>query len=509
MKRVVEVKHAKAWITARRVIQAAAFIVFSLAVLLARQGSLDPALINSTARLSPFSMLANLISSRTFLAGSALSLILLLSSLVVGRAWCGWLCPLGTLLELFSFSKWKKRRKPLSENWRAVKYVLLITTLLAAVFSNLTLLFLDPITIAIRTLVGVVYPAVDRVLYWLEGVFIQVPVFSSAVSHFDQWLRPAVFPTSPAPVKYPWVFGITFLLLIGLNLFAERFWCRYLCPLGALLGLGAKSSLIKRRVSETCTHCRLCERRCPTGTIRSDRAFESDPSECTLCMNCFSTCSNSGLEFTLPPRLAPWRSYDPNRRIFLSSLGTIALGAVALRVDWFHLSISPFRLRPPGAQSTDFLTACIRCGLCVSTCPTHVLQVDLSSQDVESFSAPLLIPRMGFCDYGCNHCGQICPVQAIPPLPLEQKRLVVIGKAAIDQSRCLPWSKNISCVVCEEMCPTPRKAIELTRKTITGPEGNSIEILLPHVKRGRCIGCGTCEFKCPVEGEAAIRVYTS
>lgn len=496
------------WLIIRRWIQAAALLLFAASVLLVKPGGWDPSQANFIARLSPYSMVLSLLSSRRFLAGSTLSLILLISSLVMGRAWCGWLCPLGTLLDIFSFSKWKKNRKPLSDRWRSVKYFLLITALVAAVFTNLTLLFLDPITISIRTFAGVIFPIFDRLIYWLEQLLIQVPFLSNAIGGIDQWLRPAILPSTPKSVQYFPIFLGSFLVLIGLNLFAERFWCRYLCPLGALLGLGSKISLIKRKVSSSCTQCGLCEKRCPTGTIRQDHSYDSDPSECILCLNCFPSCKNSQLEVLIPPRTTPLQSYDPNRRIFLSSLGTAALGTFILQSDWFHLSNSPFMLRPPGSQPDTFLSTCIRCGLCEEICPTEALQVDLSAHDPGGFAAPILVPRTGYCDYGCNACGQICPVKAIPSLSLEEKRQRVIGKATINRNRCLAWAEHTPCIVCEEMCPVPEKAIKLTQQVFTDESGTPVEILLPHVQQHRCIGCGICEYKCPVVGEAAIRVFS-
>jgi ferredoxin len=119
----------------------------------------------------------------------------------------------------------------------------------------------------------------------------------------------------------------------------------------------------------------------------------------------------------------------------------------------------------------------------------------------------LLVPRLGYCDYSCNACGQICPTQAIPPLSLEEKRLQVIGKAYLDENRCLAWSDHQPCIVCEEMCPLPEKAIQLEEQEVWAPDGVPVKIQLPHVLRDTCIGCGICEYKCPVSGDAAIRVY--
>jgi NAD-dependent dihydropyrimidine dehydrogenase PreA subunit len=120
---------------------------------------------------------------------------------------------------------------------------------------------------------------------------------------------------------------------------------------------------------------------------------------------------------------------------------------------------------------------------------------------------PILVPRLGYCDYSCSACGQVCPVQAIPPLTLEDKRKQIIGEAYIDQNRCIAWSDHRDCIVCEEMCPLPDKAIQLEEAEVWGADNTRVTVKLPHVLRERCIGCGICEYKCPVNGEAAIRVY--
>ncbi|MGB6420756.1 MAG: 4Fe-4S dicluster domain-containing protein, partial [Anaerolineales bacterium] len=120
---------------------------------------------------------------------------------------------------------------------------------------------------------------------------------------------------------------------------------------------------------------------------------------------------------------------------------------------------------------------------------------------------PILVPRLGYCDYSCSACGQVCPVEAIPALALEEKRTQVVGNAYINTNRCIAWSDHQDCIVCEEMCPVPDKAIYLEEATVILRGGETKRIQLPYVNRELCIGCGICEYKCPINGEAAIRVY--
>ena len=145
-------------------------------------------------------------------------------------------------------------------------------------------------------------------------------------------------------------------------------------------------------------------------------------------------------------------------------------------------------------------------------CPTGGLQPALSEISLNGLLTPVLVPRVGYCDYACNACGQVCPTHAIPLLELAVKQQQRIGQAYIDENRCIPWADGIPCAVCEEMCPvTPKKAITLAiggggNGNGRGNEGSESSAPRPHVDRSKCIGCGVCEARCPVAGEAAIRV---
>lgn len=496
------------WVTARKITQIAALLVFTAAVVFSRTGGLSPDLAGLSIRLSPLAMVANLLSSKTFLAGSTLSLILLLSGLVVGRAWCGWLCPMGTILDLFHFSRRKDRKEP-PQNLRKMKYALLMVILLSAILGNLTLLVFDPLTIFVRSATLTILPVLDRSIYAVEKLLIKIPSMADAVSSFDAWLRPMLFPVAAPSIQYSLLFGLFFIVIILLNLNAERFWCRYLCPLGAMLGLPSKLAFFQRRTNSNCADCGLCSTGCPTGTINPGDHFKSDPAECTLCMNCRSSCQKGAASFSPKWQPARRQSYDINRRLFLSSLGVSIVSVALFSLDWIKRRSKNFFLRPPGVTNeNDFLSKCVRCGECLKVCPTQALQADAGLSGLEGVFTPVLLLRNGFCDFACNNCGQYCPTGAIPRLPLEVKQQTVIGRAYIDQNRCLAWSDHTNCIVCEEMCPLPQKAITLDPKTFTAPDGSPVEVKLPVVDRARCIGCGTCENKCPLKGDAAIRVYT-
>ena len=495
------------WGVIRRTVQGLALAAFVLLFVWSRRGGWPPALVNIPMRLDPLAMFSNLLSSRTLLLSSTLALLVLLLTLVRGRMWCGWLCPLGTVLDILSLKSWRGKRQAPPDSLRKLKHGLLLTVLLAALFTNLTLMIFDPLTLMFRTLSVSVWPAVDQVVTAAELTLYRVPALRPLVSNFDGLVRPTVLPAQSVFYRYAALYAGIFAGIVALNLLASRFWCRYLCPLGALLGLVSKVSLKRRQVNELCRQCDACAQVCPTGTIRAAEDYASDPGECTVCLQCLEVCPYGAIEFSWRFAPAQWETYDPSRRQALVAFGA-ALAGVALARSGLDAFREHSRLiRPPGARENNLLSRCVRCGECIRACPTSAIQPSLTESGWAGLWSPVVVPRLGYCDYSCNACGQVCPVQAIPPLSLEAKRQQIIGKAYIDENRCIAWADLKPCIVCEEMCPVPDKAIKLETVEVLDPDGHQVTVQRPRVVRERCIGCGICEYKCPVNGEAAIRVY--
>ncbi len=488
---------SRSWLRLRSAVQILAFLSFIVLFLSSSRTLMG---------LDPLAMLANLISSHRFGQLSLLALVTIALALALGRAWCGWLCPLGTVLDWFSLNKWRPKHKPPADGWRSVKYVLLVAIIAASVFSNLTLLILDPLTIMVRTCAVSIWPALDFIVSAAESALYNIPSLQEPLGHFDGLIRPLLLPTDPLYYRDGWLFAALFAAIILLNLAAERFWCRYICPLGAFYGLLSKISMVRRRVNGSCIKCKLCEDACPTGTISRDKDCASDPGECVMCLKCMDSCPRSTSDFGLVSSAAGFNSYDPGKRQLFLGLGAAAMLAVLFRLNPLAARPKQPPIRPPGASENDMEARCIRCGECIKACPTAAIQPSRVKEGSESFWSPVIVPRTGFCQYSCNACGQACPVAAIPPLPLAEKRVTVIGRALIDRSRCLPWAQNTPCIVCEEMCPVPHKAIILSDVEAKTADGAQIKLQRPTVVPGRCIGCGLCEYKCPVSGESAIRV---
>ncbi len=503
------------WVKIRKISQVIFFIIFlALFFWSRREFYLNPSvesgfketLVNLPLKLDPLVMIAQAIASRKILRGSLLAVFTLILTFFLGRVWCGWFCPMGTILEWLPLRSWKKKQPSVPEWFRGIKYVLLMVILFSAIFTNLTLLFLDPLTIGYRTLTTAIWPGLDKIVTFLELQLIHVPFLSAAVGGFDSLIRPAIFPAHPAFFRYGLLYIGFFFSLIVLNVLAPRFWCRYLCPLGGLLGLLGKVSLVGCEITSNCSTCGKCVPVCPTGAIKDQGQVFCDPGECTMCLVCAENCPGDSVKFPFKVSKFLHQPYDIERRKVLLSMGATAVGVGLLETNFAGQVQPPNPIRPPGVVNERLLSTCIRCGECSTVCPTNAIQMAVLDGGVEGFWTPVIVPRIGYCDYSCQACGQVCPVEAIPPLSLEKKRRQVIGKALIDRDRCLPWAENQECIVCEEMCPVPDKAIELELVEVSDGEGGIKILQRPIVVRKLCIGCGICENKCPVSGEAAIQI---
>ena len=504
-------KAAITWSRLRRVRQAVQVLSLALYVYLlfaALQRRAAFSLADLFFRLDPLAALAAMLAGRAWIPRLALALVTLGLTLLFGRVWCGWLCPLGTLLEWVHFRETRFLGKTgFLTHWRTIKNLLLLLILAAALFGNLSLLIFDPITLFTRTMTTAVLPALNYAVTAIEVALYRTPLLRPLVDWLERLLRGPVLPVAQPVFAQNVLIAVFFLGILALNALADRFWCRYLCPLGALLGLLSKVSLLRPVVGAACNRCARCVTACRMDAIDTHHGYDILPAECTVCLDCLAACPEDGVSFRLHWRADPLRETDPTRRQALAALATGVLGVVVLRTGVQAKQPHPLLLRPPGVEDEeDFLARCLRCSQCMKVCPTSGLQPVLVEAGLEGVWTPRLVPRLGYCDYGCNACGQVCPSGAIPPLDLDSKREAVVGVAVIDRDRCLPWAHGTPCIVCEEMCPTPEKAIRLEAVTVSDDRGESVVVQRPYVLQDLCIGCGICEYQCPVEGAAAIRV---
>jgi len=461
-------------------------------------------------RLDPLAGIAAMLGGRAWIPGMALGLLTIVLALVAGRAWCGWVCPMGTLLDIIPSRRSRAASADVPSPWRSVKYGVLALIVIGAAAGSLTLIVLDPITLLLRSMAAVVLPAIDGAVKAIEIALYPVRALQAPIVAVDTFLRRTVLPAQPAFYVANVAVGVLFALVLAANAIRRRFWCRYLCPLGALLALISRVSVLRHRVdADRCIQCGRCARLCPTGAIAPERAFAADVAECTACLGCAAACPTGAISFQPKLGLVGPQRYDPSRRQVFALLGIAAVGVGLLKVARALGVPDGWLLRPPGATDSELLGRCIRCGQCLKVCPTGALQPSLTTAGPDALWTPVLVPRHGYCDYGCASCGQACPTGAIPRLALDVKRQMVMGLAVVDRTRCLAWAKQQNCIICEEMCPVPSKAVRLDDIEITDAQGNTITLHRPVVNERHCIGCGACEFHCPVEGAAAIRVVYS
>ncbi len=421
----------------------------------------------------------------------ALPLIVL--TLIFGRFFCSWMCPMGVLHHALGFlGRKRKVLERMKQNAprpsHRIKYVILAVMLGMAAAGSTQIGLLDPIASTWRGLSVSLVPAVSNTAYGLY----------QGERHF-QWGT---------------LIAIVFFGALALNFVYPRFYCRVLCPLGALLGLLSKFALFRiSKDPSKCNDCEVCGADCqgaadPQGTVRA--------TECMVCLNCTAGCKRQGLAYRfLPPLSLAKTKTDLSRRKWIAA-GVAGLAAVPLAraSDGVDPRPNPSRIRPPGAlDEPDFLAKCLKCGACMKVCPTSGLQPALHEAGAEGLWTPILIPRIGYCEHSCTLCTQVCPTGAIRELKVAEKvgnmperPPVRIGSAFFDKGRCLPWGYNTECIVCEEVCPTSPKAIYFKTETVTDRGGKQVTLKFPYVDLDHCTGCGICETRCPVVDRAGIRV---
>jgi MauM/NapG family ferredoxin protein len=475
-------------------------------------------------RFDPLALAVNLLTFSPLVPGLLWSLVFVGLTLVLGRFFCGWVCPLGTTLDGCRRLLWAPRpHRGVAPRWRRVKYYLLIFILAGAPFSlNLAGLF-DPLSLLYRTLAIVLYPAFG---YGVEksglALYRLGPPLTSVSEPLYRLFKATLLPFKPLVYILPFLTLALFVLVVALERLDRRFWCRAFCPLGALYGLFSRFALLRRKPTVLCQDCGDCAVVCKMGAFEEkppQAAAGDEPAplalprhqsaECQLCLRCLAECEKNRVVFAFGVK-TPRAPLDLGRRQVITAAAAGVAVVPLLRLESAARRPEEFLLRPPGAQEEgEFLARCLRCGACMKVCLTNGLQPVLWEAGLEGFYTPRLVPRLGYCAHSCTLCGQVCPSGAIPQLELPVKQALVLGTAAINRTRCIPYTEGMDCLVCEEHCPVSPKAITFNMAEVIDLQGKKMLVKLPVVQPDRCIGCGHCEHVCPVGGEAAIRVKRS
>jgi len=424
--------------------------------------------VNFILQLSPLTALGTLLTTHTWYAPLLWAVPVVLLTAFLGRVFCGFACPLGALNQAvgwlarrvtvnFPGSRGAALRARLADNrhspWQAAKYYLLAFLLAAACFGSLQTGLFDPLPLLFRSLNMTIAPVLDA---GFQALFLKPRHYASA------WLLFAVFAA-----------------VLGLNMLRPRFFCRYLCPLGALFGF--LNRFAPWRMGKTddsahgeCGNCTLCDTSCE-GACRPSGVLVA--SECLMCMNCLDACPKGRMTFAGRASAGGEEHLpEPSRRGFLFAAAAGALSAPLWTIGGLAgqdagTGRNPLLIRPPGAlDEARFLARCLRCGQCMRVCPTNVIQPALSEAGLQGLWTPVLNYRLGSsgCQVQCVACGNVCPTAAIRPLTLDEKLgqgkfaakgPVRLGTAFFDRSRCLPWALERPCLVCQELCPVSPKAI--------------------------------------------------
>jgi ferredoxin len=508
-----------------RVVVALAMFAGLTAALVDFRSALPPRIGHWLASAQFVPSLISLVTGASLALGAV---IVLLATLAAGRVYCSVICPLGILQDIIArVASWWPGRKPPRRrfsppaNW--LRQSVLGATLagIAAGWAGLTLAVLDP-----YSNFGRIASTLFRPLLVLANNAIVSPANALGLTSLyrvePHWVAAGVLSAS----------ALVLVLLVVLVVWRGRIYCNTLCPVGTLLGWLARNAAFRLEVDKgACTKCAKCLRVCKAQCIEL-RSGAIDFSRCVACYNCIGACDNGGIRYhwtwrrrkpaaapdtTRPAAPVPSDAVqDPARRAFIGGAATavaVALGTGArLRAgppdhppaaagpDDAHHADTGSRRRvicPPGSGSIDrFLDRCTACQLCVSACPTHVLQPAWTDYGLSGLMKPRMDYSTAFCNFTCRECGEVCPSGAITLLDLAEKQVTQIGEARFVKEKCIVIVKGTDCAACSEHCPT--KAV------YTVPYGDNLR--LPTVNSDLCIGCGGCEYACPAQPEKAITV---
>lgn len=469
-------------------------------------------------QLDPLVALGTVLTTGGLYVNLAWALVTVVLTLVLGRFFCGWVCPFGTLHHAVGYLGKRSRGLPerIAGNrfspYQSVKVALLVFLLSAAagsllargirsVFTTSPVLWgaiLGSVLVAGSALTGVwgnrkkaagvvlvlvglwaaaaYLVSVERIIgaSLQTGLLDPIPLLYRSVNLVLLPLLDASVHILSVDQRYfegAWFIGLVLIAALFMNLKVPRFYCRFVCPLGALFGVLSRYAVW--RIGKTCVDCvkcGLCEADCegacePLGQIRIP--------ECVLCMNCLDGCGHGVIGYDIRSS-ASGEIVSPNlsRRSAVLALASGMVMVPAARLGGgLGSNWHPGVIRPPGAlPEEEFLKRCIKCGQCMRVCPTNIIHPAGFEAGLEGVWTPILNYRIGTsgCQLNCIACGHICPTAAIRPILLDEKKglgsfsgngPIRMGMAFVDHGRCLPWAMDRPCIVCQENCPVSPKAI--------------------------------------------------
>ncbi len=487
-------------------------------------------------------------------------------SVLLGRVFCGWICPMGTMIDVCErvFRIRGRRQTPALRGFKFYILIALLVTMVVPAAHRASqdlglsqsvglsgVYLMDPIAIVTRTFAWTGLPAAqwaaqmasDTVTGWSYADVVQRhPALDRALAPVQIGLGAIA---RPAYSRLGLIALVIFAGIVALGRYEKRYWCRNLCPLGALLAFFGKLSPMRLAISDKCNGCLRCAAECKVGAIdgrepnltpsllsarkeeaktdsqdtpgrREVRSPRISDLNCIECYSCIAVCPQRAISLRAGGfgARAPEAMHEDDMRLDRRRvLGAIVAGIAAVAIPKSSLSarrtgategvlkLSSLRLiRPPGSlPEEEFVTTCVRCGECMKACLTNTLQPAVGEGGLEALGTPVIVPRAGACTQLCNVCGRVCPTQAIEPFTVEEKSHLYLGTASVDRSMCIAWVLGRECLVCDEAC---------SYNAITQDVSEAGD-KRPVVNERICVGCGICECVCPVEPLGAIRVDSS
>lgn len=457
--------------------------------------------------IDPLLSISTFVAARSWIWSLTSAGIILLVCVLIPRGFCGYLCPLGSLIDFFDWAvagRVKRFRVASDGWWVHIKYYVLLGVLVSSFCGVLLSGFVAAI------------PVITRGMLYLFG-----PLQTGLERGWHQ---------APLPNAGQILSIVLFLAVLGLGFLQPRFWCKYVCPSGAVFSLGNLFRATERKVESSCINCNKCVEICPFDAIKAD--FTTRVTDCTLCQTCGGVCPTHAIKFV--DRLdffnlkivndPPTHETPIGRRGFIAAAvgvaaGTLGGAGVAAATTRFGANLddpAAWRpIRPPASvPEQQFLQMCIRCGECFKACPNDVLQPLGFQQGLEGLWTPQVVADWAGCESSCNACTQVCPTGAIRAIELVEKKVCRIGLAEVNLETCLPHAGREECQLCVDECTAAGyHAIEFTRVgTEMDAEGNPIEgsgFIAPLVLADKCVGCGLCQMRCVALNVVEKKLLTS
>jgi ferredoxin len=429
-----------------------------------------------------------------FLVSLFIFALFLVATVIFGRVYCSFFCPLGGFQDILIRIKKRKKFK-YHKSLTTFRLTVLSLSIISAVSGSLYLVgYLDPYSFFGKITNYILKPILVLINNGGEVILRKAHIY---------WLGILNFPTVHLLAIIP------FILILGIIVYLSirkgRFYCNSICPIGTFLGIFSVRSLYRIEIDKSsCTSCGICESVCKAGCINSKDKFVGN-SSCIRCFNCLSGCPQDAIEFKpfrKIKKIEP-RKEDISRRAFIYSfLSLLTFSGInlLLRNKKPANKTSLLPPTPPGSISLErYISKCTSCYLCVNKCPTNVLQPSLFQYGILGAFLPCMDFKRGYCAYECTKCLEVCPTDAIMPYTKEEKQKIRIGRVRFIKDFCVVYRNNTSCGACAEICPTgavtmiPYKGLLFIPSTIT-----SI-----------CVGCGACQYVCPAKPDKAIIVETN